>query len=506
MQRRWCPPACARGHRPRGVSTPTARARLIASYGDHRLTDTTQLAHRIASLAAEKLATDIVILDMRDVVSYTDHFVICSGRNPRQAQAIADQIARGAEARPADGRGGSRGTVRATGSCSTTSTWSCTSSRPRRARSTGSRRSGARCRARRTRPGRDRWSRSGGSPSRRRSGCSTRSCAQLAERMVGGAGQEPRPRGALAQARDRDRLERRATWSGPRCASSRPRSRRRTPSCSEIVAGFTAEGVQVKDMDRGPDRLPGRGRRPGRAAVLARGRGADRVLALARGRLRRPEAARVSAGPHLNAALAAEADAYRALLAGDDARPALVRARDAYLASHAETGPRSWGRLLGALKMAILAGDGAERDRPAARSPRRGRRTTPASAYVRALAQVTLGERPDVATMLAAGESFARTGRALAALGAGDRVGVRRGARRDRGRLRGPRPAPLRRRDRRHRARAGAAGRAARDGRAPVRAAGAGGRAGVYSGPIWGYSSAGRAPRWQRGGHRFEPD
>ena len=30
---------------------------------------------------------------MRDVVSYTDHFVICSGRNPRQAQAIADQIA-----------------------------------------------------------------------------------------------------------------------------------------------------------------------------------------------------------------------------------------------------------------------------------------------------------------------------------------------------------------------------------------------------------------------------
>jgi ribosome-associated protein len=29
---------------------------------------------------------------MRDVVSYTDHFVICSGRTPRQAQAIADQI------------------------------------------------------------------------------------------------------------------------------------------------------------------------------------------------------------------------------------------------------------------------------------------------------------------------------------------------------------------------------------------------------------------------------
>jgi ribosome-associated protein len=29
---------------------------------------------------------------MREVVSYTDYFVICSGRNPRQAQGIVDQI------------------------------------------------------------------------------------------------------------------------------------------------------------------------------------------------------------------------------------------------------------------------------------------------------------------------------------------------------------------------------------------------------------------------------
>ncbi|HEX2589086.1 MAG TPA: ribosome silencing factor [Gaiellales bacterium] len=51
-----------------------------------------ELANRVASLAAEKLATDIVILDMRDVVTYTDYFVICSGRNARQTQAIAEQI------------------------------------------------------------------------------------------------------------------------------------------------------------------------------------------------------------------------------------------------------------------------------------------------------------------------------------------------------------------------------------------------------------------------------
>jgi hypothetical protein len=127
----------------------------------------------------------------------------------------------------------------------------------------------------------------------------------------------------------------------------------------------------------------------------------------------------MSAGVHLNAALAAEADAYRALLGGGDARPALLAARDAYLASHAESGPASWGRLVGALKMALLAGDGAGAIARRALAEV-GEADTPASAYLRALAQVTVGERPDVGTMLAGGASFARTGRALAALADGD--------------------------------------------------------------------------------------
>jgi ribosome-associated protein len=49
-----------------------------------------------------------VILDMRDVVSYTDYFVICSGRNPRQTQTIAEELRErlkreGVLARGADG-------------------------------------------------------------------------------------------------------------------------------------------------------------------------------------------------------------------------------------------------------------------------------------------------------------------------------------------------------------------------------------------------------------------
>jgi len=49
-------------------------------------------ARRIAAIAAEKLAEEVVVLDMRSVCVYTDFFVICSGRNPRQVKAISDEV------------------------------------------------------------------------------------------------------------------------------------------------------------------------------------------------------------------------------------------------------------------------------------------------------------------------------------------------------------------------------------------------------------------------------
>ena len=64
----------------------------MRKFGADRLTTSLELAHRISALAAEKLAADIVILDMRDVVTYTDYFVICSGRTARQTQAVAAEI------------------------------------------------------------------------------------------------------------------------------------------------------------------------------------------------------------------------------------------------------------------------------------------------------------------------------------------------------------------------------------------------------------------------------
>ena len=49
-------------------------------------------ARRIAALAQEKLAEDVVILDMRPVCTFTDYFVIASGRNPRQTAAVWDEV------------------------------------------------------------------------------------------------------------------------------------------------------------------------------------------------------------------------------------------------------------------------------------------------------------------------------------------------------------------------------------------------------------------------------
>ena len=63
-----------------GGASPAAPAEL-----DERL--------RLALHAAgEKKAHDLVVLDLREVASFTDYFVIASGTNVRQVQAIADAV------------------------------------------------------------------------------------------------------------------------------------------------------------------------------------------------------------------------------------------------------------------------------------------------------------------------------------------------------------------------------------------------------------------------------
>ena len=42
--------------------------------------------------ALDKKAMDVVVLDLRKAGGFTDYFVLCTGGNPRQIQAIADGV------------------------------------------------------------------------------------------------------------------------------------------------------------------------------------------------------------------------------------------------------------------------------------------------------------------------------------------------------------------------------------------------------------------------------
>jgi ribosome-associated protein len=54
-----------------------------------------ELLAAIAGYAADKKAVDVVELDLRGVVGYTDYFLICSGNTARQSRAIKDAILEG---------------------------------------------------------------------------------------------------------------------------------------------------------------------------------------------------------------------------------------------------------------------------------------------------------------------------------------------------------------------------------------------------------------------------
>ncbi len=54
-----------------------------------------ELIGAIAGYAADKKAIDVVELDLRGVLGYTDYFLVCSGNTGRQAKAIQDGIHEG---------------------------------------------------------------------------------------------------------------------------------------------------------------------------------------------------------------------------------------------------------------------------------------------------------------------------------------------------------------------------------------------------------------------------
>jgi ribosome-associated protein len=56
------------------------------------LTDTVQRVREAVAAAEDRKALDLKVLHLQQVSDFTDYFVICSGTNERQVQAIADAI------------------------------------------------------------------------------------------------------------------------------------------------------------------------------------------------------------------------------------------------------------------------------------------------------------------------------------------------------------------------------------------------------------------------------
>ncbi|MBI4336228.1 MAG: ribosome silencing factor [Chloroflexi bacterium] len=56
------------------------------------MAETVQIARKAVEVAADKQASDILLLDLRGLVDFTDYFVILTADNPRQLATLADEL------------------------------------------------------------------------------------------------------------------------------------------------------------------------------------------------------------------------------------------------------------------------------------------------------------------------------------------------------------------------------------------------------------------------------
>lgn len=123
------------------------------------------------------------------------------------------------------------------------------------------------------------------------------------------------------------------------------------------------------------------------------------------------------------AAVRAEAEGQRALLAGEEGAGRFLEAARLYRRSWEVAPPGAYGRLVGMLKAAIIAGEGEEFSAYAL--GQLAGADSPTAAYARALAALLTddddGAAAAAARMREGGDAFARGADALGALASGDR-------------------------------------------------------------------------------------
>jgi len=69
-----------------------SRVATGAHFTTSDLSDFDERIRRTLNAAWEKKALDLTVLDLRDIASFTDFFVIATGTNRRQVQAISDEV------------------------------------------------------------------------------------------------------------------------------------------------------------------------------------------------------------------------------------------------------------------------------------------------------------------------------------------------------------------------------------------------------------------------------
>lgn len=139
-------------------------------------------------------------------------------------------------------------------------------------------------------------------------------------------------------------------------------------------------------------------------------------------------------GPHLDRlreAIATEGRGHRTLLDGDDPQAASALMRDAaalYRQSWELAPPASYGRLIGMLKAALIAGGPAEDEAAYAAGAVPPEADSPPAHYVRAIVALVRGDDEGAAAAAAGmraapSAAFGRAADAITALAAGDRDG-----------------------------------------------------------------------------------
>ena len=68
------------------------REAAVAERREREPDESAELTREIAAIVDDKKGEQIVAIDVRELVSYTDYLVIATARNERQAKAIADEV------------------------------------------------------------------------------------------------------------------------------------------------------------------------------------------------------------------------------------------------------------------------------------------------------------------------------------------------------------------------------------------------------------------------------